>query len=98
MKNYNTISNMLDIAKALNNPTRLKIIYGLFEVGSYDVSSMVEILKIHQPSVSQHLLILRNANLVDFSYSGKNRNYSLTKNKQIQKLLRLFLDVCDEEA
>lgn len=68
--------NLSIIAKALSDPTRLKII-GLLCQGDYCVNALSHFLKITQPTVSQHLKILKQAGLVAPAKKGYWVHYSV---------------------
>lgn len=93
---YQTIGNMSELCKALGNPTRLKIAFGLAEKEYCNVSIMVEALNISQPGVSQHLTILKNAGIVKVETKGAQRCYSI-KNENIRSLIKLLKEFKHEE-
>ncbi|MEA4811874.1 MAG: metalloregulator ArsR/SmtB family transcription factor [Anaerolineaceae bacterium] len=80
------------ICPALGDPTRMLILYALKEKPR-KVSELTEILGIPQPSVSRHLGILRNRNLVIAERQGTSVSYSLgfTKLIDVMDILRLIL-------
>lgn len=68
------------ILKALAHPTRLDIIYALKDIGSRCVCDIqeLEMLKgVSQSNLSQHLKILRDANLVTTKKIGGWVHYSI---------------------
>lgn len=84
---YNKIEFMHNMCKALGNPTRLKIAFGLLDKEYCNVKTMVDNLNISQPGVSQHLAILKNAGIIKVMPKDNTRCYSI-KNKEIQKLIK----------
>ncbi|MCI6585346.1 MAG: metalloregulator ArsR/SmtB family transcription factor [Mobiluncus sp.] len=71
------VDAVVELFKALSNPTRVAIINRLAQSPS-DVNSLVEFLgDTSQPLVSHHLKILRDAHLVDMTRDGKSNQYSL---------------------
>lgn len=72
----NTINEVTDLFKALSEPTRLGIIYKLYDA-ELSVSELAEQLDIEQSSLSHQLKILKNARVVTFKKEGKKRLYSL---------------------
>ena len=61
------INEYSEIFKALAHPTRLTIAYNLSKKAECNVSKMSECLGVPQPTVSQHLTILKNA--MDCNYN-----------------------------
>ncbi|MDO5027087.1 MAG: metalloregulator ArsR/SmtB family transcription factor [Tissierellia bacterium] len=80
-----------EIFKALSNPTRLCIVNGLYDhPEGMNVSNIQDCIEISQSSVSQHLRILKQANILDSKRYGTVINYSLANDKvrQIIELIR----------
>lgn len=69
------------VMKALSDPNRVKIIK-LLQQKSMCVCEMRAALEISQPSVSKHLKILEEADLVDYHKDGLWVNYYLTDGKK----------------
>ncbi len=67
---------MADLFKAMNDPTRLKIINALMH-HEMCVCDLTALLNLTQPAVSHHLKALRQARLVRFRRAGKAAYYSL---------------------
>lgn len=67
-------------AKALADETRQKIM-NLVCCGSLSVNEIVEKLHVTQPTVSHHLAILREADLVNVREDGKQTFYSLNQKR-----------------
>lgn len=67
------------MTRTLNNPVRRKIISQLQSEGEVPVHKLVSKQKQEQPIVSQHLGILRDAQLVTTRRDGKLIYYSLNK-------------------
>ncbi len=65
------------VMKALSDPNRVKIIK-MLQHKMMCVCEIQDALKIAQPSVSKHLKILEEANLVDYNKDGMWVNYHLT--------------------
>ncbi len=78
--------NYSEIFKALAHPLRLKIVCGLMKREECCVSIMVEKLKVAQPTVSQHLNILRNAGVIEGYRKGNQICYKIT-NEQVKKII-----------
>jgi len=65
------------ICSALGDTKRILILYLLAESARY-VNEIVEILKIPQSTVSRHLRILRERNLVNANRQGTSVEYSIS--------------------
>ncbi|MDG6217902.1 MAG: metalloregulator ArsR/SmtB family transcription factor [Candidatus Thermoplasmatota archaeon] len=63
--------NEIEIFKALSDPTRLKILE-LIKNEEKCICEIIPETKKSQPTISQHLRILRNANLVKQRKEGTN--------------------------
>jgi DNA-binding transcriptional ArsR family regulator len=67
------------ICKALGHPARVKIVQHLKEIDRCVCGKIVEILPLAQSTVSQHLKILKEANLVKGEVEGPSTCYCLDK-------------------
>jgi ArsR family transcriptional regulator len=81
--------------KALGEPTRLKIIK-ILSIQSMCVCELSEVLDMLQPRVSQHLRILKEAELVNENREGYWVYYSLNK-ENIHKLWHEFMAFLDAD-
>jgi len=81
--------DMADMFKALDDPTRLKILNALMLEPELCVSDLTQLLGLTQPAVSHHLKGLRQARLVKFRRVGKAAYYSLD-----DEHIRLLFDQC----
>ena len=79
------IEDLSKLYKALGDPTRLSIIYVLSK-SPLCVCDIAMLLDMTQSSISHHLRVLRDLNLVKFKREGKLVIYSLDD----QHVLRLF--------
>ncbi|MFL2547262.1 MAG: ArsR/SmtB family transcription factor [Candidatus Rariloculaceae bacterium] len=88
--------------RAVGHECRIRIVEELAhgEHGELDVHTLVDILDVPQPTVSQHLSVLRNAKLVRQRRSGRSVYYSLTNPGLARWLLGAlrFLDSRSEDA
>ena len=75
------INNIAEVFKALGHPARIQIMNILLDKESCSCGNIVEILPLAQSTVSNHLLELKKANLVNISFSGKSSIYSVEKDK-----------------
>ncbi len=76
--------------KALADPTRRKILELLSE-GDKNAGEIADYFKISKPSISHHLSILKNADLVIDERQGQNIIYSLNMTV-FQDLVKWFFD------
>lgn len=65
-----------NLLKALGHPVRYCIVEGLCE-GENNVSTMVSCTGVPQPTVSQHLTILRMAGIISCKRDGNSMLYSV---------------------
>jgi DNA-binding transcriptional ArsR family regulator len=69
-----------DILKALGNPIRFCIVEGLL-AGEKNVAAMVHCTNVPQPTVSQHLNILKAAGILEGERMGNEVHYSVCNNE-----------------
>lgn len=72
--------------KAVGEETRLQIISYL-SVDTFCVCELVELLKMSQPSISQHLKRLKDAKIINEEKRGKWNFYSLNKDHNLYPLI-----------
>lgn len=84
MQNVN-FEEIAEMFKALAHPTRAKIVAGLILKNECNVSKMVEGLGIPQPTVSQHLNILKAAGIIEGYRNGNQICYKVV-NEQVRKI------------
>ena len=89
------IVDMADFFKVFGDPTRLRILFVLWEEKECNVGSISEMVKMSQSAVSQQLKILRSSRLVKFRKDGRNILYRLSDD-HITKILQLGLEHYDE--
>ena len=84
---------LADIFRTLGHECRIRIVEELAhgDHGQLDVHSLVDILEMPQPTVSQHLSVLRKARLVTQRRVGRSVNYSLTNRELAAWLLKALL-------
>ena len=73
-----TYSPQADLLKAISHPTRLAVLEILRD-GEQCVCHMEAILRLRQASISQQLMVLREAGLVEIRRDGLNVYYHVTK-------------------
>lgn len=74
-----------DICSALAEPSRILILYALNEK-NYTVNDLANALGASQPTISRHLKVLRERNLVEAVRQGMNVEYHLTDHRLIEAL------------
>ena len=84
-----------EIFKALAHPIRLKIVCGLINKEQCNVSIMVEKLNLPQPTVSQHLNILKNAGIIEGFRKGTQICYKVT-NEETRKIIGTLEELCKQ--
>jgi len=78
-----------EIFKALGHPTRLAIVKGLIDNKECNVNKIVEKLRVSQSTVSQHLALLRRANIVVCEKRGLEVCYKV-ENEKIIKIIQII--------
>ncbi|MDF2587950.1 MAG: transcriptional regulator [Anaerocolumna sp.] len=81
---------MNDAFKALADPTRRKILE-LLSVNDLNAGEIADYFKISKPSISHHLSILKNADLISDERQGQNIVYSLNTTV-FQDMIKWFFD------
>ncbi len=83
-----------EIMRALAHPLRLTILHFLDENGEVNVNQIYNTLNLEQSITSQHLRILRLADLVVTSRKGKFIHYSVNyaRLENTNKAVRAFLE------
>lgn len=87
--NEERLEELAEFFKALSHPVRLKIISILIE-GKQCVKNLGELLHMSQPSVSQHLSILRSRGIVGWKREGPIICYYI-KDERILKLYDMLI-------
>ena len=87
--NLETSTEWAKAMKALAHPTRLQIVGELLK-GTKCVNDIEELLPASQSNISQHLTVLRNANLVDFVQGGSQRCYYLCRPRLVKEIFALL--------
>ena len=92
---YNTdmdkIQELSEVFKALSDPTRLRLVKLLIDhKGSLCVNALARQLNVTQSAVSQHLRVLRQAELVKGERRGSSVHYSLDQDRLEQYKSRIL--------
>ena len=74
-----------DVCSALADPNRIMILYALSEK-PYTVNDLGNALGLPQPTVSRHLKVLRDRNMVEAVRQGMNVEYRLADHRLIEAL------------
>ncbi len=74
-----------DILKAMGHPVRFCIVDGLLS-GERNVAAMVHCTGVPQPTVSQHLQILKAAGIIEGKRDGNQVLYSV-RSKEASKII-----------
>lgn len=84
-----TINNLSEVFKVFGDPTRIKILWVLFdnEKCVYDIS---ESLDMSQSAISHQLRVLKQARLVRSRRDGKNTFYSLN-DEHVERIIEQVL-------
>lgn len=90
------MENYAEIFKALAHPIRLKIVCGLMKKDECNVSVMVEKLQVPQPTVSQHLNILKNAKVITGYKKGTQICYKVTSEKTRKIVEAMEIELCEQ--
>jgi len=81
------------LMKALSNRDRLMLLCQI-NLAEKSVTELEEILKIHQPTLSQQLTVLRKEGLVKTRRSGKKIYYSLTSEIAASVMSLMYSHFC----
>jgi ArsR family transcriptional regulator len=85
--NYGRLARYL---KALSHPVRLSIV-GELSSGKKCVTDIHDILAGSQPNISKHLIVLRNAGIVNFTKDKQQRCYFI-EDRAVLKALKILQD------
>ena len=83
-----------EMCKVFSNPTRLEIL-NLLRDKELSVTELIEITKLSQANISQHLSIMRAKGIVISNRKGKNIYYKLA-NPKIIKAFDIIREVLSE--
>ncbi len=84
-----TINNLSDVFKVFGDPTRIKILWVLFNTEKC-VADICEALDMSQSAISHQLRVLKQARLVRFRRDGKNTIYSLD-DEHVERIIEQVL-------
>ena len=86
-----------ELLRQLGHPIRLAILEELMRGGKC-VTDIRDLLEVSQPNVSQHLTVLRQQRIVDFSEEGKLRCYYLKRPALVRALFTFISGAFPEES
>ncbi len=82
----------MDLFSALSDPTRRNIIEMLASSGQLSASDISDKFSVSPPAISQHLKVLRNANLVQMEKRAQKRIYQINPKAKdwVKKMMTLW--------
>lgn len=83
------------LAKALGHPARIAILDYLLKVDGCICSDIVKELPLAQPTISQHLKELKNADLIKGNIEGNSICYCINE-KELEVLQTYFTNITDK--
>jgi len=92
MKDTKKITNSNELStifKALSHPLRVQIVEQLLKDEGTNVSNLVSIFNVSQPTISQHINILKTLGIVTGQRKGSQIYYKIN-NDTVIKLFKLF--------
>ncbi len=86
--------NIALISKVFSHPARISILQYISKYDSCICDDIVNNISLSQPTITQHLQVIRNAGLLTGSFNGKTTCYSLNVNRFIecQELLNSYFN------
>ncbi len=85
------------LMKVMANADRLMLLCQLSQ-GEKSVSELETLLNIHQPTLSQQLTVLREANLVSTRREGKSIIYNISSQSAMAVMQVLHQEICKSES
>ena len=92
-----TIREKAEVLRQLGHPIRLAILEELMKGGKC-VTDIRDLLEVPQPNISQHLSVLRQQRIVDFTEDGKLRCYFLRRPALVHALFDFISGSYPEEV
>lgn len=89
------VNQMAALTKAIGHPARVAILEYLLKVNSCICSDIVEELPLAQPTISQHLKELKEADLIKGNIEGKSICYCINE-KAIHQLKQYFASMFEK--
>ena len=88
------LNNKIEIFKALGEEVRLRIFSLLLLQGELCVCDLENALEMSQPRISQHLLKLKNAGLINDKKAGKWKHYYISETGKKFVKVNIFDLIC----
>ena len=87
-------NEIAEIAKVLSHPARVAILEYIAKQENCICGDIVDEIGLSQPTISQHLQVIRNAGLLSGTFEGKKLCYCLNAErfKEIQKTINQFFN------
>lgn len=89
----NSAKDACGLLRVLAHEDRLVLLCQLSR-GEHSVSELEELVDLHQPSLSQHLGVLRREGLVETRREGKNIFYCLKSREALAIIEELYAQYC----
>jgi len=86
------------IFNALAHPIRLKIACGLVDIEKCNVTTMTERIGVSQSLISQHVNVLKNAQIIKGYREGNIIWYKLENELAKRILTNIKINICDEKS
>ncbi|MDD3593563.1 MAG: metalloregulator ArsR/SmtB family transcription factor [Candidatus Gastranaerophilales bacterium] len=90
------VNDYVKIFDALSHPIRLKIVCGLVHAERCNVGTMSQRLGVSQSLISQHVNILKNAEIIKGYREGNVIWYKLENDLARKLLTNIEINICDE--
>lgn len=90
-----------ELCKVFSNANRLMILELLTDGEEYTVSEIEEIVDIPQPTISQHLKVMRDQSVVDRRKEGVRSFYSISDDRisaAMSTMRSVLLDMIEEDV
>lgn len=87
--NKNSLRQKAEWLRLLAHPTRLALLANLLD-GPLCVTDIQDLLEVKQANVSQHLAVLRQAQLIFYHEDGKTRCYYLACPRLVRQLMKFL--------
>ena len=90
------VQELAAVAKSLGHPARIAIVRRLASGAGCTCGELVAALPLSQSTVSQHLLVLKEAGLLCWENQGSRTLYQLSRARwsQLPQVFALILDEC----
>lgn len=89
--NIDKIEKSTQMLKAIAHPTRIKILQMLKDAKEHSVTEIYLGLECEQPTISHHLIIMKDKGVLKSRREGKNTYYSIKKDAFVDCVNKSFL-------